>query len=225
MMNPHYVPTTLDPLKHTTIVFYNPSNKPIDTQEMDGVNLHHSDLRAKGHTLPYSGDPLDLYGGNMDLEMEDDESDLTYVEDEEDDATTDGEDSFVEDTPMNEEDGTHESANKEISTPLYILMIMSISVMFWNVQRAGASNFRLSFDVIIQCYTSSMVVMFEPRISGQKANNFIRGCGFERSHRIEAVGFSGGIWILWRDFLTVEIILNHKQFVHFKIISSNGLES
>ena len=34
-----------------------------------------------------------------------------------------------------------------------------------------------------------MVVIFEPRISGKKADNFIRGCGFERSHKIEAVGF------------------------------------
>lgn len=70
-----------------------------------------------------------------------------------------------------------------------------------------------------------MVVMFEPRINGQKVDNFIQGCGFERSHRIELVGFSGGIWILWREFITVEIFLNHKQFVHFKIISSNNLES
>ena len=97
--------------------------------------------------------------------------------------------------------------------------------MLWNVQRAGATDFRLSFDAIIQCYNLSTVVMFEPRISGQKADNFIWGCGFKRSYKIEAVGFSGGIWILWRDFITVKITLNHKQFVHFKIISSNGLES
>ena len=39
------------------------------------------------------------------------------------------------------------------------------------------------------------------------------------------MGFSGGMWILWRDFITVKVALNHKQFVHFKIISSNGLKS
>ncbi|KAH9659015.1 reverse transcriptase domain-containing protein [Citrus sinensis] len=33
------------------------------------------------------------------------------------------------------------------------------------------------------------------------------------------------MWILWRDFITVKVALNHKQFVHFKIISSNGLKS
>ncbi|KAH9661422.1 reverse transcriptase domain-containing protein [Citrus sinensis] len=45
------------------------------------------------------------------------------------------------------------------------------------------------------------------------------------SSQIETVGFSGGIWILWKDFITVEVALNHRQFVHFKIVSSNGLES
>ena len=39
------------------------------------------------------------------------------------------------------------------------------------------------------------------------------------------MGFSRGIWILWKNFITVKVALNHKQFVHFKIISSNGLES
>lgn len=43
--------------------------------------------------------PSNLHGGNTDLEMEDDESDVM----------ADGEDSFVEDTPMNKEDGTHGS--------------------------------------------------------------------------------------------------------------------
>ncbi|KAH9770764.1 putative ribonuclease H protein [Citrus sinensis] len=180
--------------QHTTIIFHNPNNNPIDTHELDGAAIQMS-RGTKGLSLPYLGDPPDLYGGDTDLKME---ADPNYVEDEDDEDTTEGEESFVEDTPM---------------------------IMFWNVQGAGASEFRMSFAVIIQCYNPSMVVIFEPRISGQKADNFIQGCGFERSHMIEAVGFSGGIWLLWKDFITVEVALNHRQFVHFKIVSSNGLES
>ena len=80
-------------------------------------------------------------------------------------------------------------ASKKALPFWFLFMVMSISVMFWNVQGAGASDFRLSFAAIIQCYKPTMVVIFEPRISGKKADNFIRGCGFERSHKIEAVGF------------------------------------
>ncbi|KAK8678266.1 hypothetical protein V6N13_143771 [Hibiscus sabdariffa] len=41
--------------------------------------------------------------------------------------------------------------------------------------------------------------------------------GFPYSHRIEANGFSGGIWIDWFESFNVDIILNHFQFVHCRI--------
>lgn len=40
------------------------------------------------------------------------------------------------------------------------------------------------------------IVLLEPRISGVKADRVISKIGFEFSHRIEAEGFSRGIWIL-----------------------------
>ena len=73
---------------------------------------------------------------------------------------------------------------------------MSISIMFWNAQGAASGDFRRSFRTIIKNYNPSMLVMMEPRISGIKADDFIRKSGFARSHRVEAVGFSGGIWLL-----------------------------
>ncbi|KAH9716124.1 reverse transcriptase domain-containing protein [Citrus sinensis] len=97
--------------------------------------------------------------------------------------------------------------------------------MFWNVQGAASQSFRRAFKSIRQSYNPDMVVVMEPRISGRKADNFIKASGFDRSHRVEAVGFSGGIWLLWRDQFDVEIVLNHKQFVHLKISSKNVLTS
>lgn len=41
--------------------------------------------------------------------------------------------------------------------------------------------------------------------------------GFDFSHRIEAQGFSDGLWILWRHYVSVDIILNHGQFIHLAI--------
>ena len=70
-----------------------------------------------------------------------------------------------------------------------------------------------------------MVVIIEPRISGWKADNFIKASGFDRSHRVEVVDFSGGIWLLWRNQFEVEIIFNHKQFIHFKLKRNNVLTS
>ena len=70
-----------------------------------------------------------------------------------------------------------------------------------------------------------MVIIMEPRISGKQAYDFVKRSGFDYSHRIEALGFSGGIWILWRDCFKVEVFYNHKQFVHFKILKNNNLQS
>lgn len=63
----------------------------------------------------------------------------------------------------------------------------------------------------------------EPRISGSKADNFIKNNGFDKSHQVEAKGFSGGIWILWKDLFEVEIIGNHTQFIHLNIFKNNSL--
>lgn len=74
---------------------------------------------------------------------------------------------------------------------------MSISIMYWNVQGEASSNFRRAFRIIVNNYKPSLVVFMEPHISGSKADEFIKKSGFDNSHRVEAVGFSGGIWLLW----------------------------
>ncbi|KAH9673090.1 reverse transcriptase domain-containing protein [Citrus sinensis] len=95
----------------------------------------------------------------------------------------------------------------------------------YNCQGALAPEFQRTFKALIQKYNPSMVALFEPRISGKKADEFIFRSGFERSHRIEAEGFSGGIWLMWKDCVKVEVIINHKQFIHFRIANDIGFIS
>ena len=83
--------------------------------------------------------------------------------------------------------------------PLCVYYIMMMSVLFWNVQGAASYSFRQTFKTIIQSYKPAMVAIMEQRVSGRKADNFIKISGFDRSYRVKAVGFSGGIWLLWRD--------------------------
>lgn len=70
-------------------------------------------------------------------------------------------------------------------------------------------------------YNPSFVVLMEPRISGVKADEFIKKSGFDNSHRVEVVGFSRGIWLLLRNFIDVEVLINHRQFIHFRICMNN----
>ena len=61
----------------------------------------------------------------------------------------------------------------------------------------------------------------EPRVNGIKADEFIKKSGFENSHQVEAAGFSTGIWLLWWNFIEVEVLFNHRQFIHFRICMNN----
>ncbi|KAI9124541.1 hypothetical protein K1719_004463 [Acacia pycnantha] len=70
----------------------------------------------------------------------------------------------------------------------------------------------------------AIFVILEPRISGSKADAVIKKLGFHNSHRVEASGFSGGIWILWSSFVQINILVNHVQFVHMEV-SCNGHNS
>ncbi|KAA3464883.1 reverse transcriptase [Gossypium australe] len=58
-----------------------------------------------------------------------------------------------------------------------------------------------------------IVCLLEPRVSGKKANCIIDQLGFNFSHRVEAVGFSGGIWVGWKESVRIQIIQNHPQFI------------
>lgn len=62
-----------------------------------------------------------------------------------------------------------------------------------------------------------IVVLCEPRISGSKADRIIRRIGLPYSHRVEAQGFSGGIWFLWSHEVHVDIIHSDWQFIHTRV--------
>ncbi|KAG6420771.1 hypothetical protein SASPL_117310 [Salvia splendens] len=62
-----------------------------------------------------------------------------------------------------------------------------------------------------------IIVLLEPRISGKNADKSIRRIGYPNFHRMEANGFSGGIWLLWDDFWHVEVLDTKNQFIHCRV--------
>ncbi|KAL4296041.1 hypothetical protein GQ457_12G028380 [Hibiscus cannabinus] len=67
--------------------------------------------------------------------------------------------------------------------------------------------------------------MKKPRISGWRADRIISALGFPYSHRVEALGFSGGIWLAWYDTVRVDILCNHFQYIHCRITSASDNRS
>ncbi|KAK8582503.1 hypothetical protein V6N13_069280 [Hibiscus sabdariffa] len=87
----------------------------------------------------------------------------------------------------------------------------------WNVQGCGSRNFVRVTCQYLRDHSPDIIGFVETRISGSTADRVIDALNFPYSFRVEAVGFSGGIWLCWHDHIDVEILFSHFQFVHCRI--------
>ncbi|KAL4311976.1 hypothetical protein GQ457_01G025270 [Hibiscus cannabinus] len=81
-----------------------------------------------------------------------------------------------------------------------------------NVQWRENSTFETK--LFTRIHKPDIFVVLEPRISDDKADLFIRRLQFDCSYRVEAEGFSGGIWVMWRKSIKVDVIAVSNQFIH-----------
>ncbi|XP_061361871.1 uncharacterized protein LOC133305628 [Gastrolobium bilobum] len=74
----------------------------------------------------------------------------------------------------------------------------------------------------------SILALFETKISGIRGDRIIKKLGFSKSFKKDAVGFSGGIWLLWDEKkvkVKVEIIDDHHQYIHTKVLYLEEMKS
>ncbi|KAI9080518.1 hypothetical protein K1719_037484 [Acacia pycnantha] len=95
-------------------------------------------------------------------------------------------------------------------------MMMKITV--WNCRGAASKGVAAVIRDMKKRYKIDVMVILEPQISGGQANKVIKSWGFGHSYRVEAEGFSGGIWILWElEGLKVDVLVHDEQFIHCKL--------
>ncbi|MFQ6648100.1 hypothetical protein Gotur_021108 [Gossypium turneri] len=90
---------------------------------------------------------------------------------------------------------------------------MNLSILSWNVQGCTSDKFLRAFREYNNQHKLDIFSLLEPRISGTKADTIIAKLGWYKSYRVEAVGFSRGIWIGWKNSIGLEVIGNHPQFI------------
>ena len=61
----------------------------------------------------------------------------------------------------------------------------------------------------IRLYRPTIIALLEPKVSGIHADIICKGINFANWVCVEAVGFSGGIWIFWRDSILIDIVHTH----------------
>ncbi|XP_031101868.1 uncharacterized protein LOC116005772 [Ipomoea triloba] len=92
----------------------------------------------------------------------------------------------------------------------------------WNCQGAASSNFLRAAKWLKSKHHPDILYLVETKMFGHNADFVCTKFGFDKWARVEALGFSGGIWILWTDVLTIEVLNSHPQFVHLNITEASG---
>lgn len=68
-----------------------------------------------------------------------------------------------------------------------------------------------------------LIVLLEPKISGEVANVICKKIGKNRWGRSKADGFSGGVWLVWNvEDIEVSIKHAHKFFTHIMLMLLGG---
>ncbi|XP_019153844.1 PREDICTED: uncharacterized protein LOC109150389 [Ipomoea nil] len=82
---------------------------------------------------------------------------------------------------------------------------------------AGGKPFRRALLHLLKTHKPCILGLFEPKVSGSQANKICSNLGFSDWIRIEAVGFSGGIWVFWKDVFKVTVSFTHPQFILLQV--------
>ncbi|XP_028773909.1 uncharacterized protein LOC114730961 [Neltuma alba] len=88
----------------------------------------------------------------------------------------------------------------------------------WNCRGAGSRSFPILIRDIVTKFKVDILCLEEPRVSGNRADNVVKRLGFSHWIRVEASGYSGGIWLLWNSTeVSVTYICSSAQFIHCKV--------
>lgn len=86
--------------------------------------------------------------------------------------------------------------NKDGAVPVTYLSSSFMSIIIWNVNGAASWDFMRTVKGIIRTQNPDILELLETRVSGIKANFIYMKLGFTEWIRVEALGYSGGIWLL-----------------------------
>lgn len=94
---------------------------------------------------------------------------------------------------------------------------MNFTIFSWNCQGYASVKFPRIFHEYNMKHKPDIICLLELRVSMEKADSIIAKLGFRSSHRVEAIGYSRGIWLGWKDLVNVEVVQTHSQFILAKV--------
>ena len=72
---------------------------------------------------------------------------------------------------------------------------------------------------LVSLHKANMMLIVEPKIQGKKVEDVIQKLGFSGCLKVDPLGFSKGLWLLWNEQVChMTCIKLHEQFIHARII-------
>ncbi|KAF7822906.1 reverse transcriptase [Senna tora] len=91
-------------------------------------------------------------------------------------------------------------------------------VLSWNVRGACSGDFRRVFRELVARNKPNIVLLTETRVGGNRAQNIMNSLGFNSTHKIDLMGFAGGIWLLW-DSRDVNLTVRGSTFQELHVLA------
>ena len=81
-----------------------------------------------------------------------------------------------------------------------------MNIFVWNCNGASSKPFSRTLKDLMARHKPDILALVETRCSRDHANFVCNKAGFDHWTRVEALGFSKGIWLLWKDSVNVRIL-------------------
>ncbi|XP_010675063.1 uncharacterized protein LOC104891112 [Beta vulgaris subsp. vulgaris] len=102
--------------------------------------------------------------------------------------------------------------------PNFYVPSSPISIMIWNVQGAGSNSFAASLKELVRLHRPEVLALVETHMGGDRAQQIASILKYSGHTRVDARGFSGGIWIYWHtENVTIDPIRQHDQYITMDI--------
>lgn len=92
-----------------------------------------------------------------------------------------------------------------------------MKIIIWNCQGAKPKEFLQAAKNLIKTHRPMIFGLLETKMSGDGTDKICNNLGFDNWVRIEVVGFSGAIWVLWKEEVEVDISFSYPQFILLNI--------
>ncbi|KAK7835125.1 hypothetical protein CFP56_023809 [Quercus suber] len=99
-----------------------------------------------------------------------------------------------------------------------------MNCIIWNCRGASKPSFQKRVKELVHNHNPAILVVMETRVGGNRAREITESLPFDEAIRSDAIGFAGGVWVLWNsDRVDVAHLASTEQEIHctVKVRTSN----